>query len=141
MTIQYEVVIWTVINFALLFAVLYFLLFKPMLKVMDERRDKIERGRKRREELSAITLATEQKMKADAELSAKLAKEKSVAEFEEAVKQCEEQRLSAEAESKMLFSEKCNELSKEEDKISASLTEAMSDLSKAVARKLTEKGL
>ena len=80
-------------------------------------------------------------MKADAELSAKLAKEKSVAEFEEAVKQCEEQRLSAEAESKMLFSEKCNELSKEEDKISASLTEAMSDLSKAVARKLTEKGL
>lgn len=141
MTIQYEVVIWTVINFALLFAVLYFLLFKPMLKVMDERQSKIERGRRRREELSAVALATEEKMKADAELSARLAKDKAVAEYEEAVKQCEEQRLSAEAESKMLFSEKCSELSKEEDEINASLTEAMSALSKAVAKKLTEKGL
>lgn len=141
MTIQYEVVIWTIINFALLFAVLYFLLFKPMLKVMDERRAKIERGLKRREELSAMALAAEEKRRSDAERSARLAKEKAAAEYEEAAKQCEEQRLSSEAESKMLFSEKCNELTKEEAEINASLKEAMSVLSVAVARKLTEKGL
>lgn len=141
MTIQYEVVIWTIINFTLLFAVLYFLLFKPMLKLMDARRDKIERGKAKRDRLSALALEAEEERKKAAEDAARQKKERAAKEYSDAEKQCEEQKLSAEAEAKMLFSSKCDELLKEEAEITASLTEAMPALSKAVAKKLTEKGL
>jgi len=141
MTIQYEVVIWTVINFVLLFGVLYFLLFKPTLKTMDSRREKIERGKAKREELSALASEAEQKRKTAAESAARLRRERAEKEYEDAARNCEEQRLSAEAESKMLFSAKCDELLKEENEITASLTGALPALSEAVAKKLMEKGL
>jgi len=41
----------------------------------------------------------------------------------------------------MLFSAKCDELLKEENEITASLTGALPALSEAVAKKLMEKGL
>lgn len=44
MTIQLSVTIWTIICFVLLMLILHFLLFKPVLKVMDERRAHIQRA-------------------------------------------------------------------------------------------------
>ena len=41
MTIQPSVVIWTVICFAALYFILKYLLFDPVLKVMDKREKKI----------------------------------------------------------------------------------------------------
>ncbi|MBQ0109644.1 MAG: hypothetical protein KBS44_05140, partial [Clostridiales bacterium] len=45
MSIQLNVVIWTVINFCLLMLVLNFLLFKPLLAFMDKRNAKIENAK------------------------------------------------------------------------------------------------
>ena len=42
MTIQISVTIWTIICFVLLMLILHNLLFKPLLRVMDARREKIE---------------------------------------------------------------------------------------------------
>ncbi len=42
MNIQLSVVLWTIICFVLLMLILRNLLFKPVLKVLDERREKIE---------------------------------------------------------------------------------------------------
>ncbi len=42
MTIQLSVVLWTVICFVLLMLILHNLLFKPVLRVLDARREKIE---------------------------------------------------------------------------------------------------
>lgn len=42
MNIQISVTLWTVICFVLLMVILRNLLFKPMLKVMDARRDRLE---------------------------------------------------------------------------------------------------
>ena len=50
MTIQLSVTIWTIICFVLLMLILHFLLFKPILKVMDERRARIEKAAKRKAE-------------------------------------------------------------------------------------------
>ncbi len=56
MSIQVSVVIWTVICFVLLMLILKNLLFKPVLQVMDQRKEHIEKARlkkKSREELRA----------------------------------------------------------------------------------------
>ena len=45
MNIQPSVLIWTIICFCLFMLILNNLLFKPMLKFMDERNERIERGR------------------------------------------------------------------------------------------------
>lgn len=141
MTIQYEVVIWTLINFALLCAVLHFLLFKPMLKTMDARQSKIDRGRAKLQKAKETAELAAKAQAAATEAAEREMRARAAAEYSEAAKQCEEQRLSAEAESKMLFSQKCSELAEEEERITATLTAAVPTLSKAIAKKLTEKGL
>ena len=50
MTIQLLVTIWTIICFVLLMLILHFLLFKPVLKVMDERRARIEKAAQKKAE-------------------------------------------------------------------------------------------
>lgn len=44
MTIQLSISVWTVICFVLLMVILDKLLFKPVLKVMDERKERIKRA-------------------------------------------------------------------------------------------------
>ena len=52
MTIQISLVIWTVIGFVVLSLILDRFLFKPLLKVMDDRNEKIKAGEEqRRQEL------------------------------------------------------------------------------------------
>ncbi len=50
MKIQLSVSIWTIICFILLMLILHFLLFKPILKVMDDRKARIENAAKKRAE-------------------------------------------------------------------------------------------
>lgn len=50
MTIQISVTIWTIICFVLLMLILHNLLFKPVLKVMDERRERIEKAAQKKAE-------------------------------------------------------------------------------------------
>ena len=49
MTIQPSITVWTVICFSALFFILHFLLFKPILKQMDEREEKITNAKKEKE--------------------------------------------------------------------------------------------
>ena len=61
MTVQISVVLWTLICFALLYLILKFLLFRPLLAVMDRRTEKIENARRSAEQAAAARkLATEQ---------------------------------------------------------------------------------
>ena len=53
MTIQPSVVIWTVICFAALYFILKYLLFDPVLKVMDKREKKIADSKKAKKDASA----------------------------------------------------------------------------------------
>ena len=49
MTIQISLVIWTIIGFTVLSLILNKFLFKPLLKVMDERNEKIRIGEEERQ--------------------------------------------------------------------------------------------
>ena len=48
MTIQISLVIWTIIGFVVLSLILNSFLFKPLLKVMDDRNEKIKAGEEQR---------------------------------------------------------------------------------------------
>ncbi|MBQ6824670.1 MAG: ATP synthase F0 subunit B [Clostridia bacterium] len=50
MTIQLSVTVWTVICFILLMVILHHLLFKPVLKMMDHRHERVEKARKKKAE-------------------------------------------------------------------------------------------
>lgn len=50
MTIQISIVVWTVICFLVLMLILKNLLFKPVLEVMDKRKEKIERAQAKKAE-------------------------------------------------------------------------------------------
>ena len=54
MNIQFSVVIWTVICFLVLMAVLKFLLFTPVLELLDKRKEKINNARLKKEKEAEI---------------------------------------------------------------------------------------
>ena len=59
MSIQISVTIWTVICFILLMIILNNLLFKPMLSVMDKRRERVTAARAKKEEYEKAALENE----------------------------------------------------------------------------------
>lgn len=54
MNIQFSVVIWTVICFLVLMAVLKFLLFTPVIELLDKRKEKINNARLKKEKEAEI---------------------------------------------------------------------------------------
>lgn len=54
MTIQLSVLVWTIICFVLLMLILHHLLFQPVLKVMDDRKARIQAAAKKKAEFSRI---------------------------------------------------------------------------------------
>ncbi len=59
MNIQLSVVVWTVICFLLLMVILKNLLFTPVLKVLDGRKEKIEAAREKKAEIERLTAENE----------------------------------------------------------------------------------
>ena len=54
MTVQLSVTLWTVICFCLLMVILHNLLFKPVLKVMDERRARIDKANEKKKAIAEL---------------------------------------------------------------------------------------
>lgn len=72
MSIQPSVIVWTVICFLLLTVILKNLLFTPVLKVLDSRKEKVEAADKKLREIEKITAENEnriaeEKLRAEAE--------------------------------------------------------------------------
>lgn len=71
MNIQLPVVIWTVICFLVLMLILKFLLFKPVLSVLDKRKEKIRLASEKKAQIDALNKENEQRleiMKEDAKI-------------------------------------------------------------------------
>lgn len=61
MNIQPSVIVWTVICFLLLTVILKNLLFTPVLKVMDSRKEKVESAEKKLKEIEAVKAENEKR--------------------------------------------------------------------------------
>ena len=71
MNIQLPVVIWTVICFLVLMLILKFLLFRPVLSVLDKRKERIRLASEKKAQIDALDKENEQRleiMKEDAKI-------------------------------------------------------------------------
>lgn len=62
MSIQISVVIWTVICFLLLMLILHNWLFKPVLEIMEKRRNRIEKAKEKQLEIERLEVENEKKL-------------------------------------------------------------------------------
>lgn len=83
MNIQPSVMVWTVICFLILMVILKNLLFTPLLKIMDSRREKIQAASKKKEDIEKFVL--EHKNQAEKEKA--LAEEKARKETKQKLEQ------------------------------------------------------
>ncbi len=83
MTIQPSVMVWTVICFLILMAILKNLLFTPVLKMIDSRREKIQAAAKKKEDIEKLII--EHKNQAEKEKA--LAEEKNRKETKQKLEQ------------------------------------------------------
>ncbi len=140
MNIQIDVLIWTVINFCLLYAVLRFLLFKPMLANMDKRNTKIAEAKKRRDDAeSAREKAKTEREKARIDAAAQRRAEEQE-ELRRVAEDCAEQRANAEAERRMFVSQRISELEAEEKELCALASKQMDALSDRLVNRILNKG-
>ncbi|MBQ7116607.1 MAG: ATP synthase F0 subunit B [Clostridia bacterium] len=65
MNIQPSVVVWTVICFLLLTVILKNLLFTPVLKILDSRKEKIDAAEKKLRDIENITAENEKRLTAE----------------------------------------------------------------------------
>ena len=113
MTIQISVLIWTIICFLLLMLVLHFLLFQPVLKLLDQRRERVRSAASKKAEYERLSaeyeamqhekeaaLAKEQsrRMKEEIEKIRSEGKIKLEAANDERLRRVDQYRVNAEAE-------------------------------------------
>ena len=87
MSIQPSVVVWTVICFVLLMIILKNLLFKPVLEVLDKRKEKIDAASKKLRDIESITAENERRLASEKDR----AEAESVAAAKEKVQQIQSQ--------------------------------------------------
>ena len=67
MNIQPSVIVWTVICFLLLMIILKNLLFAPVLKMLDSRKEKVDAADKKLRDIESITAENERRLAAEKE--------------------------------------------------------------------------
>ncbi len=67
MSIQPSVIIWTIVCFLILMVILKNLLFKPVLNVMDSRKEKIDAAENKIKEIESITAENERRLNEEKE--------------------------------------------------------------------------
>lgn len=141
MTVQLPVVIWTVVNFLILFAVLHFLLFKPMLKTMDARGEKVRHGREIEARRRAAVQAEEEELVAFFAKRETLLEQKTADGITLAKEQCRYLCENAQADHDRRVAQERAALVQEEEELKKKLDDALPTLSDAAVKRLLEKGL
>lgn len=122
MTIQLSVSVWTVICFVLLMLILHNLLFKPVLKVMDERNERISKASQKKFRLQ------EEERKREVELSEK--KAEFISERKKQIKnEIEEIRAKSRQEVVLASKERVSEVDAYHHKADERRAEILSELS------------
>ena len=116
MTIQISLVIWTVIGFVVLSLILDRFLFKPLLKVMDDRNEKIKTGEENRQK----ELERREKINKALEISNAAREQEALKEAERALENERKKTETILADKKAEYDAELEKISKEyEEKTSA----------------------
>ena len=130
MTIQISLVIWTIIGFVVLSLILNHFLFKPLLKVMDDRNEKIKAG----EEQRRHEPERREKSRKALEIS-------NAAREQEALKAAEHELSNERKKTEMIVAEKKAEYDAELEKISKEFEEKTSAAEKNLSESIDKLAL
>ena len=135
LNIDFQQVLLHLLNFAILFAVLYFLLYKPVKNFMDKRKSEYEAENKQAEEklseAQQLKESYEEKMKAaDEEISARMARAQS-----ESQKNCDEMEAKARAQADEIIEKARKQAESEKEKILGEARTSVVQLAEETAHK------
>ena len=130
MTIQISLVIWTIIGFVVLSLILNRFLFKPLLKVMDDRSEKIKAGEEKRQ----ADLERMEKTRKALEIS-------NAAREQEALKAAERDLSNEKKKTEIILAEKKAEYDAELEKISKEFEEKTSAAEKNLSESIDKLAL
>ena len=138
MTVQISITLWTIICFVLLMVILHNLLFKPVLRVMDARREKIENATAKKAEWER----TEQEhaaMLAEMEEKAAAENQRLIKENVESIRHESKKAVEIAKDARMrLVDEYRSYVEKEHAAILVALGEHKAELAAVFAEKLTK---
>ncbi len=137
--IEGKILLWQIINFGLLFAVLWYFLYKPVKKIMAERESKISDSLNKAQELEEKSQALEKDVKARMTQQRKELEDmhaKSLAQQEKVKK---ELKMRAEQEASKIVEEARSIIAQEKQSMLVSLESEVKLLAVALAEKILEK--
>ena len=136
MSIQLSVSIWTVICFVIFMLILKFLLFDPVLAVMDKRRERIENAKGRRAQREKIELENQRKL-IEFEKEQRILRKKAVREQIEKI-QIESKKAAEEKSSKRVLEveEYREKMERQSEEIISSLSPTLNDLAATFAERM-----
>jgi len=137
MNIQISVVIWTVICFIVLMLILRNLLFVPVLKIMDERRSRIEKAKAKKSEQKKALKEHEKELLLKKEEYIKAQKEQAQKTIEEI--QSEGKKQLEDAKNKRLSDTAYyrDNISKEHEQIVIAASKEMENIAQILAKNIT----
>ena len=136
MSIQISVIIWTVICFLLLMVILRNWLFKPVLEVMDKRRNRIEKAKQKQFEIQRL-LDEQEKMVVESKIAfEKNRKIEISAEIEKIQDENKKQIASAKDMRFNTYEVYCEECAKEYSEIISSAETSTKQIAKIFADRL-----
>ena len=136
MTIQFSVLLWTVITFCILMFLLNKFLFKPLLAFMDAREQKIARARSRQEEAALARQTASREAEENRLAAQKRAHDAAEAALSDAKRQAVQETAEAEKRYALLLDQRRSELETEKRELQRNLDAGMDDLVAAFVQKL-----
>ena len=140
MSISLSDIIWTIICFSLFMLILNGLIIKPVIKLMDARRSKVENARSRKAERETAKARAFSRALADSAERERLAEEKTKLALAEAEEAAREELRALEASLRSEEEEVLARLDKEATAADARFEEAMDRMAEAFTEKLTKGG-
>lgn len=137
--IEGKILLWQIINFGLLFAVLWYFLYKPIKKVMAERESKISESLNKAQELEEKSQALEKNLKNTMAQQRKELEDMHTKALAQQEKVKKELKMRAEEEAKKIVEEARSIIAQEKQNMFVVLESEIKHVAIALAEKILEK--
>ena len=139
--ISWQGLLAQLINFVLLLALLYFIAYKPIRKMLDERSERIKTSMQQTEQMKEMMSKTEEQVKQELD-AARAERQNMLAQADQVGQQLkEEARQEAKQDAEVMVSRARTEIQRERDEAIAELKHEFADLAILAAEKVINETL
>ena len=139
--ISWQGLVAQLINFGILLVLLYFIAYKPIRKMLDERSDKVKTSMEQAEQMKEVMARTEEQVKEELD-AARTERQNILAQAEQVGQQLkEEAREQAKQDAEVIVAKARTEIGRERDEAIAELKREFADLAIMAAEKVINETL